>query len=1169
VTDRKVKVSLEVGTSGAIPPLNAVSAAALKLELSLKQEAATAKKAAVETVKAAQQIAIAEKQAALAATEAAARMVEGDEAQAAAQKAVSLASKELVAQQKVAAKEVAAAEREAATAGKEVVVTQKAIEDQSKKTSEAYTNSGKRMMVAGAALLGVFALAEKATTSFDTAMSGVGAVANATAVQLGQLRTAALAAGRDTAYTATEAADAEGELVKAGVSVTDVLNGGLKGALSLAAAGQLSLADSATISANAMNVFGLKGADVGHIADVLAAGANKSAAGVQSLGAGLGQAGLVAAQAGLKLEDTTAVLAAFADRGLEGVDAGTSMKTMLERLTAPTGAAADAMKTLGINAYDSSGKFAGIVSVAGQLHDKLGALSEAQRNQALSTIFGSDAIRGATVLYNLGAQGMQGYIDSVNDSGAAGRMAAMQMNNLSGDLKQLRGSIDTALIQGGSAGNDALRSLTQSATGAVNAFAALPRPLQEVAVGLAGGGGASLLLVGGLTTAAGKVGTMRKALAEMEETATGARGALAKVGTFMTGPWGLAIAGATAVLGIFASSQHKATIEVADFSDALKEDGDALGQHTAAAIAASLSSQKVYDIFTKAGISMDTVTQAAMGNAAAMKILQDATDAAGASTSKIMGRGQAAPNNPQADAMRANLDIIKATANGLHDQQHAQLQATAAQQAAASSATDDASVQARLAQAAKEYATGLMQRTAASRAAAQAAEADASGTKDATGAVKGATSATKVNETATKAKTAAQKAAATAAKDAAKASSADAKASVAAANAADQGSYANSTAAGAAKSASEATKDKTRAQNADATASNAAARAAKAAAKAHGEDARAAASHAQAASADAEASREAALTHQLGIEALKGWAAAAADTSHTTDTLSDSVTAEVAAMKDAQAAASGLKDGLDALDGVHISAGRAAVDVQNKIADLTKTLHENGKTLDITTQAGRDNTSAIYDAADAILQHAQAVTQETGSVWAGNKALEASRTEFDKVLKQAGLTTDEIQNFNDTLLAIPPTVGVTIDVNTVKALAELKQFKDAAGNLTAIHIGGTTGRAGLATGGRVVGAGTTTSDSIPTNLSRDEYVIKASAAARIGYAELDRLNFGGGVPTMVRPQYVAAVGGTTAHHAAAAATVSAPQLVLMPGADSAVATMINKLINTGQLVIKR
>src|SRR6185312_7351715 len=97
-----------------------------------------------------------------------------------------------------------------------------------------------------------------------------------------QLRTAALAAGRDTAYTATEAADAEGELVKAGVSVTDVLNGGLKGALSLAA------------------------------------GANKSAAGVQSLGAGLGQAGLVAAQAGLKLEDTTAVLAAFADRGLEG-----------------------------------------------------------------------------------------------------------------------------------------------------------------------------------------------------------------------------------------------------------------------------------------------------------------------------------------------------------------------------------------------------------------------------------------------------------------------------------------------------------------------------------------------------------------------------------------------------------------------------------------------------------------------------------------------------------------------------------------------------------------------------------------------------------------------------------------------------------------------------------
>lgn len=53
-----------------------------------------------------------------------------------------------------------------------------------------------------------------------------------------------------------------------------------------------------------------------------------------------------------------------------------------------------------------------------------------------------------------------------------------------------------------------------------------------------------------------------------------------------------------------------------------------------------------------------------------------------------------------------------------------------------------------------------------------------------------------------------------------------------------------------------------------------------------------------------------------------------------------------------------------------------------------------------------------------------------------------------------------------------------------------------------------SGRPGMATGGRVLGPGTTTSDPIPTMLSRGEFVIKASAAKAIGYGNLSRLNGG-------------------------------------------------------------
>ena len=92
---------------------------------------------------------------------------------------------------------------------------------------------------AAAAAVGITALGAAgvvASTRFEKAISGVGAVANATAGELESLRQAALDAGAATAFSASEAAQAEAELAKAGVSTTDILGGGLRGALDLAAA---------------------------------------------------------------------------------------------------------------------------------------------------------------------------------------------------------------------------------------------------------------------------------------------------------------------------------------------------------------------------------------------------------------------------------------------------------------------------------------------------------------------------------------------------------------------------------------------------------------------------------------------------------------------------------------------------------------------------------------------------------------------------------------------------------------------------------------------------------------------------------------------------------------------------------------------------------------------
>src|SRR5690606_2234078 len=129
-----------------------------------------------------------------------------------------------------------------------------------------------------------------------------------------------------------------------------------------------------------------------------------------------------------------------------GSDAGTSFKTMLQRLSAPSGEAARLMKELGINAYDASGQFVGMEQFAGQLTDALGDMTPAQRNAALATIFGADAVRAAAVVYSEGESGIRNWISAVDDQGYAAETARVKMDNLKGDLEALGGSFETALI---------------------------------------------------------------------------------------------------------------------------------------------------------------------------------------------------------------------------------------------------------------------------------------------------------------------------------------------------------------------------------------------------------------------------------------------------------------------------------------------------------------------------------------------------------------------------------------------------------------------------------------------------------------------------------------------------------------------------------------------------
>ncbi|WP_210651348.1 phage tail tape measure protein [Nocardioides sp. SYSU D00065] len=328
---------------------------------------------------------------------------------------------------------------------------------------------------------------------FDAAMSKVSAATGETATNMDRLRKAALDAGAQTVFSATEAADGIEQLAKAGVSTTDILNGGLSGALDLAAAGEISVGEAAEVAAKAMTQFGLAGNQVPHIADLLASAAGNASGEVSDFGMALSQSGLVADQVGLSLEETTGGLAAFASAGLLGSDAGTSFKTMLGALTPNSAKAAKQMEALGLSAYDSQGQFIGLAEFAGRLQTSLGDMTDEQRQATLETIFGSDAVRAAAVLYEQGATGIEKWTNTVDDQGAAARMAGERLDNLKGDFEALGGAVETALIGIGSSSQGPLRAVTQGVTAMVNDFGELPDAAQTATAAVMAGSA----LVGG------------------------------------------------------------------------------------------------------------------------------------------------------------------------------------------------------------------------------------------------------------------------------------------------------------------------------------------------------------------------------------------------------------------------------------------------------------------------------------------------------------------------------------------------------------------------------------------------------------------------------------------------------------------------------------------------
>lgn len=318
------------------------------------------------------------------------------------------------------------------------------------------------------ALGGVSIAAIKAGSDFESQMSRVQAISGATGSEFNKLKEQAIQLGADTAFSSSQAAEGMENLAAAGFTTSEIMDA-MPGLLDLAAASGEDLASSSDIAASTLRGFGLEAADAAHVADVLAANANKTNSSVADTGEAMKYVAPLARAAGLSIEETAAAIGIMANAGIQGSQAGTTLRGAISRLSKPTKQMSECMADLGISFYDSEGNMKSLAEQTRMMEEATAGMTDEQRNNVLVTLYGQEALSGMLALMNEGDGALLELTHAYETCDGSAKAAAETMqDNLAGALDQLGGSAETLGIVFYESVSESLKETAKSATDSIN-----------------------------------------------------------------------------------------------------------------------------------------------------------------------------------------------------------------------------------------------------------------------------------------------------------------------------------------------------------------------------------------------------------------------------------------------------------------------------------------------------------------------------------------------------------------------------------------------------------------------------------------------------------------------------------------------------------------------------
>ncbi|WP_052719387.1 phage tail tape measure protein [Halomonas sp. HG01] len=283
--------------------------------------------------------------------------------------------------------------------------------------------------------------------------------------RLQALRDQARELGSSTSFSATQAADAQGFLAMAGFD-PDAIRAAMPSMLDLAKANDTGLGRTSDIASNLLSGFGLDPSEMERLGDVITATTTRANVNLEMLGESMKYVAPVAREMGLSLEESAAMAGLLGNVGIQGSQAGTTLRAMMLRLSAPTGAAAGAIEELGLNIKDAEGNMRNVPQILADVAQATEDLGNAERMEYLKAIFGEEPAAGMAEMINQqGSAGVEAFTGILeNAAGENARMARTMADNISGDLKSLNSAWEEVGITITDTNEGPLRELIQNIT---------------------------------------------------------------------------------------------------------------------------------------------------------------------------------------------------------------------------------------------------------------------------------------------------------------------------------------------------------------------------------------------------------------------------------------------------------------------------------------------------------------------------------------------------------------------------------------------------------------------------------------------------------------------------------------------------------------------------------